>query len=80
LVPKRVQWLITNPWLPIPRLQSLAGSRRGRSALLQTGDGGSPSHSKPSAATPVALPGLTATVKYHAKQRVTSNGWPSFSM
>lgn len=30
---------ITDPWLPVPRRQSLAGSRCRRSALLQIGDG-----------------------------------------
>ena len=64
LVPKRVQWLITDPWLPTWRLQSIDGSRCGRSALLQTGDGGTPSHSDPSAVTPVALPGLVGHRRY----------------
>ena len=80
LVPKRVQWLITDPWLSSDRLQSLTGSRRGRSALLQTGGGGTSSHSDPSALTPVAILGLTATAVTHAKQRAPSKDLPSFNM
>ena len=80
LVPKRVQWLITDLWLSSYRLQSLAGSRCGRSELLQTGGGGTSSHSDPSALTPVAIPGLTATAVNHAKQRAPSNGLPSYNM
>src|SRR5450830_73098 len=71
LVPKRVQWLITDPWLPIHRLQSLDGSRCRRSAILQTGDGGTPSHSDPSAVTPVAVPGLATTVICHLSCKAT---------
>src|SRR5450830_405942 len=77
---KTCPMVLTDPWLPNLRLQSLAGPCRGRSAILQTGDGGSPSHSHPSAVTPVAIPGLATTVVIHAKQRAASNGLSSFSM
>jgi len=33
LVPQRVQWVHTDPWLPKLRRQSLGGSRCGRSAV-----------------------------------------------
>lgn len=64
---------ITDPWLPKHRLQSISGSRRGRSALLQTGDGDSASHSDPSAVTPVALRSMENRGKIRCKRSEQSD-------
>ena len=60
--------------------QAVAGSRCGRSALLQMGDGDTVSNSYIVAVFPGCNPGLLCPVMTHAKQRVTSNGLRSFRM
>ena len=47
--------------------------------FVQTGDGDAESNSFNLAVTPGWSPGFPAAVVTHAKQRVTSNGWHSFS-
>ena len=72
--------VMTDLWLPVSRLQSLAGSRSGRSAVLQIGDGDTASHSDHMVFIPVPLPGLPLAVETHAKQRFMSNGFFSFNI
>lgn len=71
---------ITFTWLPTLWRQSVSGSRCGRSASLQIGDGDTASNSLEQAVAPDRLPGLPVTVVTHAKQRATSNGLRSLSM
>ena len=59
-----------------PSLAHVAGDP----LLLQTGDGGTASHSDQLAVAPVPNPGLPAAVVTHVKQRSASNGFFSFSM
>ncbi len=81
LVPRRVQEISQFPWLSASQLQSPAGSRRGRSAshcrwrrrsgVQFSSAGCNPSHRTWLTGPPSVL---------QAKQRVTSNGRPSFRM
>ena len=81
LVPRRVQEICQFPWLSASQLQSPAGWRRGRSAshcrwrrrsgVQFSSAGCNPSHRTWLTGPPSVL---------QAKQRVTSNGRPSFRM
>ena len=81
LVPRPVQEISQFPWLSVSQLQSPAGSRRGRSAshcrwrwrsgVQFSSAGCNPNHRTWLTGPPSVL---------QAKQRVTSNGRPSFRM
>src|SRR5688500_13722200 len=70
----------TEPWLPACRCQSPDGLRCGRSAVAAAGDGDPASNSDQLVAIPVPYRGSPVAVVSQAKQRVTSNGLPSFRM
>ena len=80
LVPSRIQKSFTEPWLPVGRRQSPDGLRCGRSAVTAAGDGDPASNSVRLVAAPVTVRGSPDRRRLQAKQRVASNGLPSFRM
>jgi hypothetical protein len=78
LVSRCIQKDFTEPWLPACRRQSPDGLGCGRSAVAAAGDSDPASNSVQLVVAPVTERGLPDRRRLPGKQRVTSNGLPSF--